>query len=403
MASASGNLNADQLNGSGPELTGSGVGVDGALTHESPTTDLALGGGTTGAADEMSIVKATFDKIINFRLRFEPMYQQFATVKPVREAAYPGSKVTLFRTGAQGLQLAKTPLSEYADPDAVALPGLEDKLDVTVNEYGNATVVTQRLKRFSWTTIDPLQAEYVARNLKDTVDSTYMDAVYAADGGWLGGGFRQAQVNADGSVALTANGTMAEDKMFPDAGKHGMIAADQRGGAPATPGGPLTASVVRRVVAHFRSLGVRPMADGYYVALVTPEVALQLREDSATEGANGWRYPHLDGSWNGSILSGTIGIFEGVRFIEGPQFKGLDKGDTVDPTTNNIINVAPSDGHNILFIGAEGIADVTVEAPHTTILPTMDRFGRLAGLGWIGTWGCQVFDNNAGLLVSVKV
>jgi N4-gp56 family major capsid protein len=403
MASASGNLNADQLNGSGPELTGSGVGVDGALTHESPTTDLALSGGTTGAADEMSIVKATFDKIINFRLRFEPMYQQFATVKPVREAAYPGSKVTLFRTGAQGLQLAKTPLSEYADPDAVALPGLEDKLDVTVNEYGNATVVTQRLKRFSWTTIDPLQAEYVARNLKDTVDSTYMDAVYAADGGWLGGGFRQAQVEADGSVALTANGTMAEDKMFPDAGSHGLIAAGARGGVAATPGGPLTASVVRRVVAHFRSLGVRPMADGYYVALVTPEVALQLREDSATEGANGWRYPHLDGSWNGSILSGTIGIFEGVRFIEGPQFKGLDKGDAVDPTTNNIINVAPSDGHNILFIGAEGIADVTVEAPHTTILPTMDRFGRLAGLGWIGTWGCQVFDNNAGLLVSVKV
>ena len=87
----------------------------------------------------------------------------------------------------------------------------------------------------------------------------------------------------------------------------------------------MSASVVRRIVAHFRSLGVRPMADGYYVGLVTPEVALQLREDSATEGANGWRYPHLDGSWNGSILNGTIGIFEGVRFIEGPQFKGLTR------------------------------------------------------------------------------
>ena len=90
---------------------------------------------------------------------------------------------------------------------------------------------------------------------------------------------------------------------------------------------PLTASHVRRIVAHFRSLGVRPMADGYYVALITPEIALQLREDSATEGANGWRYPHLDGSWNGSILNGTVGVFEGVRFIEGAQFKGLDKGD----------------------------------------------------------------------------
>ena len=36
-------------------------------------------------------------------------------------------------------------LCQYADPDAAPLPGLEDKLDVVVNEYGNATVVTQRL------------------------------------------------------------------------------------------------------------------------------------------------------------------------------------------------------------------------------------------------------------------
>ena len=403
MASATGNLNADQHAGGGPELTGSGVGVDGALKHDSPTTDLALGGGTTGAAGEMSVVKASFDKIINWRLRFEPMYQKFATVKPVRESAYPGSKVTLFRTGATGLELPMTPLSEYADPDAVALPGLEDSLDVTVNEYGNATVVTQRLKRFSWTTIDPMQAEYVGRNMRDTLDATYMNAIYSDAGGWLKGGFRQAEVKADGSVALTADGDMEEDKMFPDASKHGMIAAGQRGGEAATPGGPLTASVVRRIVAHFRSLGVRPMADGYYVGLVTPEVALSLREDSATEGANGWRYPHLDGSWNGSILNGTIGIFEGVRFIEGPQFKGLDKGDEVAAGTNNIINVAPSAGHNLLFIGSEGIADVTVETPHTTVTPTTDRFGRLAGLGWIGCWGTQVYDNNAGLLVAVDV
>lgn len=377
-------LNADQHSGSGPQLTGSGVGVDGALTHTTPVTDLALGGGTTGTADEMSVVKASFDKIINWRLRFEPMYQQFATVRPVREAAYPGSKVTLFRTGAQGIELAKTPLSEYADPDAAPLPGLEDSLDVTVNEYGNATVVTQRLKRFSWTTIDPMQAEYVSRNLRDTVDAIYMDAVYADDGGWLGGGFRQAEVAADGSVSLTANGTMDEDRMFPDAGNHGMIAAGARGGAAATPGGPLTASAVRRIVAHFRSLGVRPMADGYYVGLVTPEVALTLREDSATEGANGWRYPHLDGSWNGNILNGTVGVFEGVRFIEGPQFRGLDKGDEVPVGTNNIINVAPSAGHNCLFLGSEGIADVTVEAPahgrHSDDRPL--RSPRWLGMDW---------------------
>jgi N4-gp56 family major capsid protein len=414
---ADGNLYEDQHAGGGPTLTSSGLDLTDGTVGAAPDGGNVLAGGAyddlgnftgavdTNAVDGMSVVKATFDKIINWRLRFEPMYQKFATVRPVREAAYPGSKVTLFRTGAKGLPLAKTPLSEYADPDAVALPGLEDSLDVTVNEYGNATVVTQRLKRFSWTTIDPMQAEYVARNMKDTVDATYMDTIYGLEGGWLGKGFRQALCVDKGTneagIALT--GGTYDDIMFENA--NGPLGDGGADAGEAAAGGKLTASAVRRIVAHFRSLGVRPMADGYYVGLVTPEVALQLREDSGTEGANGWRYPHLDGSWNGNILNGTIGVFEGVRFIEGPQFKGLDKGGVVDPDTNNILNVAPTSGntHNCLFIGAEGIADVTVEAPHTVVTPTTDRFGRLAGLGWIGTWGTSVYDNNAGLLVSVDV
>jgi N4-gp56 family major capsid protein len=398
-----GDLNHMQHAGGGPELTGSGLDLDTGKITANNGNALAGGSVDTNDVDGLAVVKATFDKVINWRLRFEPMYQKFATVKPVREAAYPGSKVTLFRTGAKGLPLAKEPLSEYADPEAVALPGLEDTLDVTVNEYGNATVVTQRLKRFSWTTIDPMQAEYVARNLRDTVDATYMDAIYGLEGGWMKKGFRQAVCDGT-SIALT--GGSYDDPMFTNAG--GPLGD---GGADAGAGtGGFTANAARRIVAHFRSLGVRPMADGYYVGLVTPEVALQLREDAGTEGANGWRYPHLDGSWNGNILNGTIGVFEGIRFIEGPQFKGMNKGQEVAADTNNILNVTPDnsvtggeDTHNCLFIGAEGIADVTVESPHTVVTPTTDRFGRLAGLGWIGTWGVSVYDNNAGLLVSVKV
>ena len=193
-------LNAGQHAGGGPALTGSGLDLaTGAVTPDSPTTDMVVGAHTTTADANGNIdfgtelIRATFDKIINWRLRFEPMYKQFATVRAIRETAYPGSKVTMFRTGAQGLGLAKTPLSEYEDPDAVALPGLEDKLDVTVNEYGNSTVVTSRIKRYSWADVDPMQAEYVARNLRDTVDATYMESIYDVDG-WLaqGAGFRQA-------------------------------------------------------------------------------------------------------------------------------------------------------------------------------------------------------------------
>ena len=394
MATPADNLNTNQHAGSGPALTASGLGENGALTPNAPSTNLAAGGATY---DELAVVKATFDKIIKWRARFEPSYRQFANVTMIDQAAFPGSTVSLFRTGAKGLGLAKTPLSEYADPDAVALPGLEDKMDVTVNEYGNSTVVTQRLQRFSWTEINPMQAEYIGRNMRDTVDAIYMESLYSLTGGFLKGGFRQAEAKANDVLNFTGAGAMEADKLFTAIGTDGGAAAADGGATSA-----LTAGHVRRIVSHFRKLGVAPMSDGYYVGLITPDVAVALRE--ATDVA-GWRYPHLDGSWNGNILNGTVGIFEGVRFIEGPQFAGLDKGGTIDPNETSIVNVKPTvakGSANLLFLGAEGIGDVVVEEPHAVITPTTDKFGRLAGLGWIGCFGTQVYDNNAGLLVQVK-
>lgn len=130
-------------------------------------------------------------------------------------------------------------------------------------------------------------------------------------------------------------------------------------------------------------------------------MSIHLRE---TTDLAGWRYPHLEENANGNIWRGTVGIFEGVRFVEGPQFKGLSKGQAIDPNTNNIINIKPDVANvsNLLFLGSEGICDVIVEDPHSEITPTTDKFGRLFGLGWIGCWGAQVYDNNAGLLVAVK-
>ena len=397
-------FNTDQHAGSGPALTASGVGVAGALTPNAPSTDLAAGGPTFG---DLATVKETFDKVIRWRNRLVPNYRQFANVRAIREAAFPGSKVTVFRTGANGLPLAKTPLSEYADPDAKPLLGLEDKLDVTVDEFGESTVVTQRLNRFSWAQINPQQIEAVRRNMGDTVDATYMDSIYAADGGFLGGGFRQAFITAGtapakSTIALTGNGGMAEDKLFTDASELGLIAVGRRGGAKATAAtGHLDDVAIRRIVGHFRSLGVAPYADGNFLGLITPDASIHLRE---TTDLAGWRYPHLDGSANQNIWLGTVGIFEGVRFIEGPQFRGLDKGDVVPADTNNIVNVKPATSGivNLLFLGSEGICDVIVEDPHTVVTPTTDKFGRLAGLGWIGCWGSQVYDNNSGLLVAAK-
>lgn len=399
-------LDTNQHAGGGPALTASGLDLaTGGVTRSTVAEDLASGLDPKGGNDAaFAVIAKTFDKAIKWRLQNEPMYRQFANVNVIDQAAFPGSAVTLFRTGARGLPLAVDPLSEYADPDAVSLPGLEDKMLVTVNEYGASTVVTSRLKRYAWTEIDPMQIEYVARAMRETVDAIYANAIYSDKGGWLGHGARQAVVTKGATatdpskIALTA-GTVMVDKKFPTSAglSHGLVTSANDGSAASTaPTGYIDSAVIRRIVAHFRSLGVAPKADGNYVGLITPDQAVHLREETNVAG---WRYPHLDGSWNGNILNGTVGIYENVRFLESPMFYGMDKG-VKYTATDTFGNKRPTKGANCIFMGAEGIADVVVEEPHTVVTPTTDKFGRLFGLGFIGTFGAQVYDPNAILLVN---
>lgn len=412
MATPANNLNVDQHAGGGPQLTGSGVGVDGVRTVDAGT-GLALGSGTNANTPgniitDMALIGQTFDKVIRLRNRWEPMYRNFANVRAVRDAAYPGSKVTIFRTGANGLALAKNPLSEYADPDAKPLKGLEDSIDVTVNEYGDSTVVTNRLKRFSWADINPMQVEQVRRHMADSIDALYMEAVYANKGGFSKKGFRQAYVDGTGALKFTTDSYT--DPLFGSTTGWGTAALPTAAGTTGTTFGKLSDSAIRRIVGEFRSKGVAPYANGLYLGLITPDVSIQLRE---TTNLAGWRYPHLDGTANGNIWKGTVGLFEGVMFVEGSAFHGLAKGGTIPDTTNNIVNVFPGatkgDGSdkgshvydNLLFVGSEGICDVVVEEPHVVVTPTGDRFNRLFGLGWIGCLGAQVYDPFAGLLVAV--
>lgn len=349
----------------GPTVTGTASGTGASST-------LALGAGSQLTDKEDAVVRATFDKIIQWKLRWTPMYRNFANRRPV-SVAYPGSKITMFRAGATGLALATTPLNQYEDPDAKALPGLEST-DLTMNEYGDATVTTLRIRKESWTQIDPLQAEYVARAMRDTVDAIYMNAIYASTGGFDGTGFLTYKGDASGAISTTT--------------------------AAAAGAQSLQAGHVRRVVGVFRNNGIAPYGDGFYLGLITPDISIALRE--ATDVA-AWRYPHLDGSANSNIWNGTVGVFEAVRFLESPQFQGLDQGTPVDPNVA-LVDQSPATttAANILFIGNDGLVEGTVVEPGVHVTPQHDKFGRLFGIGYYGWFGTSVYDNKAGILLDVK-
>lgn len=349
----------------GPTVTGTGTGTG-------ANNVLAVGSGAALTDKVDSVVRATFDKMIQWKLRWEPMYRNFATRRPA-DVAHPGSKVTMFRAGSSELALATTPLGEYDDPDAVSLPGLES-VDLTMNEYGNATVTTLRLRERAWTQIDPLQAEYVARNMRDSVDAIYLNAIYSSTGGFGGTGFMSYKGDAAGAISTTA-----------------VAAAGAQS---------LQAGHIRRVVSLFRNKGQAPFGDGYYLGLITPDISVALRE---TTDVAGWRYPHLEDNANGNIWNGTVGVFEGVRFIESPQYRGLDKGSTVN-TSLKLVEQKPASATaaNILFLANEGLVEGVVREPGAITTPQHDKFGRLFGLGWYGWFGTSIYDGEAGVLLDVK-
>ena len=303
-------------------------------------------GTTAGAPGDNSlaaeVVKATFDKLIRFRQRTEAYYRRFATVRPA-DLAYPGQSIDMFRMGAE-LSLATTPLGEYEDPDYVALPA-PTKKTLTLNEYGNATVTTMRIKDFSWASIDPIQAELVGRNMSDSVDKLVENVIMSSSNIY----------NVDASGEISA-------------------------GAATTGDGVLSSAAIRRLVAEMRGNLALPYEGGYYVAFVHPAAAVALREESDPAG---WRPAHIyTENTNGVLFSGDIGVYEGVRFIETTRVPTRvdTNGDTIYAT---------------IVMGRDALVEALNREFSTVITPTTDKFGRLFGLGWYGCAGWGIYNEES--------
>jgi hypothetical protein len=131
------------------------------------STGSATLGGTVGAA---GLVQKAYDRLLEFALRSEPLIRSVADKRPARQAI-PGSTVVLQRY--VDLDSATSTLTETTDPDAVALT-TPTQVVVTLNEYGNAVLVTRALELFSLADVDPAIANIIAYNLADSIDKVAM-------------------------------------------------------------------------------------------------------------------------------------------------------------------------------------------------------------------------------------
>lgn len=300
---------------------------------------------------DVSIDQTAFEKVAYFALRPEMYFDQFADVRATN-ATNPGATVTF--TLFTDMAAATTPLGESTDVTPVALT--DSQVSVTLQEYGNATVTTAKLRATGFLPIDQVAANAVGYNAGLSIDTVARNAAQAGTNVIYGTG---------GTTAPTSRTT--------------VTAADK-----------ISANDVRRVVAQLRSANV-PTFNGSYVGLIHPDVSYDFR--SATDAA-AWRTPANYVNPEG-IYNGEIGLFEGVRFIEAPRAPLFVNASNGSGSTGTV------DVYGTLVMGRQALAKgISLggeygEQPSVVYGQVTDILKRFRPVGWKHFVGYAVFRQEA--------
>lgn len=303
-----------------------------------------------------NLIQTAYDKYVEMNLRTEPMFRKFADKRPV-DVTNPGATV-VFQLH-NDLSRVTSALTEASDVDSVALNNT-NKVQVTVNEYGNAVTTTERLALESLSAIDPAVADMLAYNLRDSLDAlVYAKLVGLATGRYAGtSSDDETSVNGDDkTVGGTVTGANAQ-----------LVAAD-----------------IRKAVARLRAASVQPREGAFYMGMLHPDTSYDLRTEAATSGANVWREPHTyTEAGVGNIWSGEVGVYEGVKFVESARVETVG-GD-----------------HKVIVMGKQALVEAVSYEPKTVISPVTDKLMRFRSAGWKGLLGWNVFRPEARYVITCE-
>jgi N4-gp56 family major capsid protein len=297
----------------------------------------------SGTSLGTNLVKTAYDRLVEYALRPMPWYRLVADKRPVNQTQ-PGTTVT-FNLYAD-LATATAALAETTDPDAVQIPATTT-VNVTLAEYGNAALVTRKLRMFSLSDVDPGIADIIAYNMVDSIDTVVRDVIRV------------------GSNVIRENG----DVMFINAGALASVtAADE-----------FKSRNIRAAVAKLRGASVMPREGSSFVGYMHPDVAYDLRTEST--GAD-WRSPHAySGAEN--IWGGTVGEYEGVMWIETPRaYFALD-------------GATSAKVHRTLICGKQAVAEAVAQEFSVVVGPVVDKLMRFRPIGWYGVAGWAIYRQAA--------
>jgi N4-gp56 family major capsid protein len=288
-----------------------------------------------------NLVTTAYDKYVEFALRSQPLFRQAATKRPV-DVSHAGASVRFQKY--VDLAVATTPLTENVDPDATNLVNTT-YVDVTLNEYGNSVITTDKLVFESLSDVDPAIANIIAYNQVDTLDQLVRAVLIAGDN----------RISSDvGAVSTQAVGSLTTADDF-------------------------SSKLVRYTVAKLRGANALPLANGLYGCYIHPDVSHDLRAETGGAGTTAaWRSPH-EYSGASDIWGGVLGIYEGAFFIESPRtYIGTD-------------GASSKKVHRTLIMGQQALAEAVGYEPQVVVGPVTDKLMRFRPVGWKALIGWNRF------------
>ena len=126
-------------------------------------------------------------------------------------------------------------------------------------------------------------------------------------------------------------------------------------------GNVATAAMIRKAVTYLRAQGAETRDGEFYVGVVHPNVAFDLRQET---GSGSWRVPNEYGSDQRKIWAGELGEFEGVRFIQNPRTRNKNDGATSTQVYRTFI------------LGRQALAKSVIVEPQIVAGPVVDRLNR---------------------------
>ena len=286
------------------------------------------------------LVKAAYDRYVEFALRSQPLFRNMADKKPVQQAM-PGSSVVF--SLYQDLAAATSSLTETTDPDAVALSNVTT-VTVTLAEYGNTVLNTRKLGEFAFSDVDPAVANIVAYNMADSIDKIVVAKLITGDNVIYG--------------AASATATS------------GVAATDTLSGAD-----------IRKAVSKLRAANVVPKDGMLYACYTHPETAHDLRAETGAlsfEDIRKYTDPNV-----GNILNATTGVYGGAYIVETPRAYTANDG------------AASAKIYRTLVAGQQALAEATAVEPGIVVGPVVDKLMRFRPLGWYSLQGWNLYRQAA--------